>query len=229
MSQPMFKLESEMGPLVCEWMQKSGLTVKSEFSLPWGICDFVGVSLNLAHVRKRIALKQTKPIGPMRRVELLEQIPDEKTGFAVSIETLERASIREDNFRSTARDLEQLIRDRFVTATSSGEFQKRNGWVPLQKRIVAVELKLARISEAVCQAAANKAFATESYVALPWPLAYRHANRLRASVFVNAGIGILAVTDNSCRVVLKPSKLGFEAHATLQIHCVERFWRSRGS
>lgn len=226
-NQPLFKLERQMAPLVCEWMQKAGLAIKSEFSLPWGVCDFVGVSLNLAHVRRRIALKQIKPIGPIRRIELLQQIPDQESGLAIALADLESASTSGTDSPSISTDLEKLVRDHFVARNSSGHLQKRNGWMPLQKRIVAVELKLARISEAICQAAANKAFSTESYVALPWPLAHRYGNRPRASEFLNAGVGILAVAEHGCRVTLRPSAQGIDMNPILQVHCVERFWRTK--
>jgi hypothetical protein len=224
-----FKLERQMAPLVREWLQKAHLTVKSEFSLPWGICDFVGISLNLNNVRKRLSLRQTKPIGPIQRVQLLQHIPDKDTGHSISVQQLERTCMRETLSRSFRTEVDKLIADRFVSKTGSGSLQKLNGWMPLQKRIVAVELKLARVSDAICQAAANKAFATESYVALPWQLAYRHAKGARASGFLEAGVGVLAVTERGCRVVLRPSSFGIQTDPTLQIHCVERFWRSRGS
>jgi hypothetical protein len=65
------------------------------------------------------------------------------------------------------RDLRALIADRFVVVKKNGSFQKVNGWAPLHQRIVAVELKLRRISEALSQGLSNRTFATESYVALP--------------------------------------------------------------
>lgn len=229
MSEALFKFESEMAPPVREWMRRAGLTIKSEFSLPWGICDIVGVSLNHTNVRKRTRLKQTKYIGPIRRIQLLQQIPDQDTGLAIFEEELEKGYGSETASLCLRTEVERLIAGRFVSRTKSGSLQKMNGWMPLQKRIVAVELKLARVSEAICQAAANKAFATESYAALPWQLAYRHARGRHASRFLEAGVGVLAVSERGCRVALKPSARGILTDTSLQIHCVERFWRSRGS
>src|SRR5271154_5195924 len=90
MSDSSFRLEIEMAPAVREWLVNARLCVKEEFSLPWGICDFVGVSLNLRNVRKRLALKQTKPIGPLSRVDLLRQIPEQETGRTISVQELEQ-------------------------------------------------------------------------------------------------------------------------------------------
>jgi hypothetical protein len=126
-------------------------------------------------------------------------------------------------------EVEKLVADRFVLQTHTGSLQKLNGWVPLQKRIVAVELKLMRVSEALCQAASNRAFATESYVALPWEMAHRLSKGPRVPDFDAAGVGILAVAHNTCRVMLPASARGIKTDLTLQMHCVERFWRSRGS
>src|SRR5215831_16574277 len=111
----MFKLESEMGPHVCQWMQNAGLIVKSEFSLPWGICDFVGVALNLRNVRKRLRLKQTRPIGPIRRIELLQLMPDYESGQAISEEELERAYGSQIASHSFVTDVEKLLAGRFVS------------------------------------------------------------------------------------------------------------------
>jgi len=226
MSDRGFKLETEMAPAVCEWLRSARLTVKQEFSLPWGICDLVGVSLNLNNVRKRLTLKQTKAIGPLWRVDLLRQIPDQETGRTISVQELERVYGNRITSPVIATEIEKLVADRFVLQTDTGGFQKLNGWVPLQKRIVAVELKLMRVAEALCQAASNRAFATESYVALPWEMALRLSKGSRVSDFDDAGVGILAVAHDACRVMFPASAHGIKADTTLQMHCVERFWRS---
>lgn len=229
MSEQAFKLETEMAPAVSDWLRKLRLTVKEEFSLPWGICDLVGVSLNLNNVRKRLTLKQTKAIGPLWRVDLLRYIPDQETGRTISVRQLERVYGNRIPTPVVTTEIEKLVSDRFVLRTRTGSLQKLNGWVPLQKRIVAVELKLMRVSEALCQAASNRAFATESYVALPWEMARRLSRGPRVSDFNDAGVGILAVAHDACRVMLPASARGIKTDLTLQMHCVERFWRSRGS
>jgi len=38
--------------------------VKPEFSLPWGICDLVGVKLDPIKVKRRLSYGQTRPVGP---------------------------------------------------------------------------------------------------------------------------------------------------------------------
>ncbi len=228
MSDSRFKLEKDMAPAVYAWLRQSQLTVKREFSLPWGICDFVGVSLNVRNVRERLSLKQTKAIGPLWRVDLLRQIPDEKTQRTISVRQLEKAYGHRFPTHAIHTEVERLVADRFVFRTGAGSLQRLNGWEPLQKRIVAVELKLSRISDALCQAASNRVFA-ESYVALPRDMAEKLSKSKRVSDFGDAGVGILAVARNVCRVVLSPSGQGIKTDPTLQMHCVERFWRSRDS
>jgi len=123
-------------------------------------------------------------------------------------------------------EVRQLLRLKFVTSPRRGLFQKLNGWNPLHERIVAVELKLCRITEALDQASSNRAFATESYAALPAALAYRIAGNCRAAEFRKNGVGLLAVSQNSCRRLLPGSCPKGVADEVLQAHCVERFWRT---
>jgi hypothetical protein len=223
-----FELEKEMAPAVCDWLRRAHLTVKQEFSLPWGICDFVGVSLNLSHVRERLRLKQRKAIGPLWRVDLLRHIPDEKADRTISVRTLAKVYGQQIPEQVIKTEVKRLISDRFVLETRTGGLQRLNGWEPLQNRIVAIELKLTRISEALCQAASNRVFG-ESYVALPWDVAHKLSKCNRVSAFDDAGVGLLAVARNACRVVWCPSAHGIKTDPTLQMHCVERFWRSRGN
>lgn len=229
MSDITFNLESEMAQPVRDWLQRAGLTVKHEFALPWGICDLVGVSLNLTNVRKRLCLKQTNAIGPPGRIDLLSRIPDQETGRTISLRQLQRTYGHSVPDFHVTNEVEKLIADRFVLQTRTGCLQRLNGWVPLQKRIVSVELKLTRISEALCQAASNRAFATESFVAMPWDMAHRLAKGPRVSDFREAGVGIVAVDRTKCRLTLSPTANGVATDSTLQMHCVERFWRSRGN
>jgi len=45
-----------MAPPVMRWLRRNGLMVKPEFSLPWGICDLVGVKLDPIKVKRRLSL-----------------------------------------------------------------------------------------------------------------------------------------------------------------------------
>ncbi len=220
-----FALECEMSHPVRRWLKKEGLEVKDEYVLPWGICDLVALSFDQARVKQRLALRQFRPIGPPHRIDLLFQVPDAETGESIGIRQL-RKKLPMLSGEAVGHELQKLASGGFVVEHRKGSFQKLNGWVPLHNRIVAVELKLSRTSEVLGQAASHRAFASESYVAMPVENAERAAET-RFAEFYAAGVGILGVTRSACKVLLRSSASGVAVQATLQAHCVERFWRTR--
>lgn len=220
-----FAREREMARPVRSWLMSQGLQVKQEYSTPWGICDFVAASLNRTLVRKRLELRQSNAIGSLFRLALLQRIPDSRSGRSISWSRLEHLCRVPSEYLEA--ELDKLIVNRFVIRTPRGAFQKLNGWQPLHKKIIAIELKLNRVAEAIMQARANRAFATESFIALPAETAYRLARSERKHELTMAGVGIIAVSRESCTVLLRPSDCGIAADPVLQMHCVERFWRTR--
>src|SRR5690348_8769522 len=113
-----FMLECDMSEGVLRWLRRQNLSVKSEFALPWGICDFVGVQFDQAHVNKRLRLGQGRPIGPLPRVELLRHIPERESGAAVTFRELQR-SYATTFFSSTLQhELQLLIDNRFVVCNA---------------------------------------------------------------------------------------------------------------
>lgn len=163
----MFLRESEMAGSVVDWMRSTNLIVKPEFVTPWGICDFVGLSFNQSRVDQRLELRQTRAIGSITRASLMLMVPDVATGKSVNLTQLVRACSFSVSAEVVEHELERLVADHFVVCLPRGRFQKVNGWLPLQKRLVAVELKLHRVDEALRQAMSNLGFADESYVASP--------------------------------------------------------------
>lgn len=220
-----FRYESEMTKLVERWLLAQGMHIKREYPTPWGICDLVGCSLNKNKVRKRLNLGQKRPIGSQFRVLLLSFIPDAEQQTSISFSELYKQfeSFLDKSF--VENELAKLIKDKFVQEIRSDDFQKLNGWFPLHKRIVAVELKLARISEVISQAHSNLEFADESYVGLP----YDNAKNLFASrdrrQLAEKGIGIIGIHKKGIRVFLR-SKLEGNSNPVSMMHCVERFWRT---
>jgi len=83
-----FEYEHEMVEPAEAWLKAKGLMVKREFSTPWGICDLVGCSFNKHNVKKRLGLRQTKPIGSHFRVMLLSHIPDEAENRSITAHRL---------------------------------------------------------------------------------------------------------------------------------------------
>lgn len=224
-----FQREFQMVVPVERWLERQGLTVKREFVLPWGVCDLVAVAFRSRNVRKRLKLRQHEAIGPLSRVQLLAQIPDVESGSAISEADLRHQCEEWTPVSSLNLDLQRLFRDRFLTRTNDGRLQKLNGWYPLQKRLVAVELKLSRVTEALDQAASHLSFATESYVALPAVIADGLVRGDRLSPFKDAGVGLLRVEAADCRVLLRPVRSAVSRDVALEMHCAERFWRTRGN
>lgn len=207
------------------WLESKMLVVKPEFTVPWGICDFVALRFDPARVRQRLRYGQRRPIGSLLRVALLDRIPDIESERSVTVRRLESefSDIIDEN--RLAAELQRLVKDRFVRFARRDAVQKVNGWAPLHRRIVAVELKLGRIQEALAQARSHLRFADDSYVALPDQVA-RRVVATRAALFRSEGVGLLAVRRDGCAVVLRPSGRSFAADKVLQAHCAERFWRT---
>jgi len=218
-----------MAPPVMRWLRRNGLMVKPEFSLPWGICDLVGVKLDQIKVKRRLSYGQTRPVGPLQRLLILSRIPDCDSGKSIGLERLANELSHNIEVEVLLRELDTLVRNRFVKSTKRGSFQKLNGWAPLHFRIAAVELKLSRISEAIDQALSNRTFATDSHVALPRNCALRLARSDRASSLTLGGIGLLAVSHHACWELIKPSITKGTCDEIIRSHVVERFWRTRDS
>ena len=125
------------------------------------------------------------------------------------------------------QELNELERRRFVSAPRRGQLQRQNGWEPLEERLVAVELKLSRVAEALSQATSHMSFADESFVAMPRPVAKRVAESERRTDFEALGVGVLAVDQSGCEVLVKPRASVEPKKSALRMHCVERFWRTR--
>ncbi len=222
-----FDYENQMVVPAEAWLKSKGLMVKREFSTPWGICDLVGCSFNKHNVKKRLRLGQTKPIGPHFRVMLLSHIPDEAENRPITAHRLVGKLSDFFDEGQVMLGLDRLQRDRFLQRTPRGTFYKVNGWVPLHKRLIAVELKLSRITEVLHQAIGHLEFADESYVGLPMPIAKRLVATSKKTEFIRSGVGVLGIEPNKCRILLKSRTSKGNSDAVIQTHSVERFWRTR--
>lgn len=222
-----FRCEAEMAEPAERWLISQGLQVKREFSLPWGTCDLVACSLNKHKIRKRLSLRQSRPLGPPERILVLMGIPDEQEETSISPKRLARSLAGVLDGPRIAREVERLVRDRLVRKTDKGTLQRSNGWLPLHRRLVAVELKLSRVVEALNQASCHLGCVDEAYVGFPRDLARRVVRSSSRRSFAERGVGILGVTPDGCRVLLRARLRGARPDAVLQAHCTERFWRSR--
>jgi hypothetical protein len=223
----LFDAEDAMIKPVMGWMQSEGLIVKREFVTPSGICDLVGLSFRKSSVRRRRQLGQLQPIGSMTRAALLLRIPDPDAGASkwISPRRLlsDFASIPEEHVEM---HLQQLVNDGFVRRPTPNRLEKRDGWVPVHERLIAIELKLSRVEEALCQARNNLIFADESYVALPEDLAVRvAANIARWRSLAERTVGLIAVSRRRCNLIIRPRQSSV-VDPVVQFHCAEKFWRT---
>ncbi len=214
------------GP-VLRWMHSNNLIVKSEFITPWGKCDLVGLSFKKRNVAARLKLGQKRSVSSLTGSALLARIPDVETGefitFKYLVEQCAQIICEEVIFEQTQR----LIADGFVLSKGN-RLQRLNGWVPLHKQLIAVELKLNRVEEAISQARNNLIFADKSYVGLPMDLAVRlAAHGIRRMSFIDSGVGLLSVNRGKCEVLIpsikRPSP---RRNPVIQFYCVEKFWRT---
>lgn len=219
-----FGYECEMVRPAEEWLGSQGLATKKEFPTPWGICDLVGCSLNADHVQKRLSFGQRRLIGSQLACVLLSRIPDIETGRSASLRRLSSSLAEMCDEGEVAAEVDRLLGRRFVRRTPRGHLQKLNGWMLLHQRLVALELKLTRIDDALHQAICHLTFADQSYVGLPIDRAICLANSQRAAAFVREGIGLVAVGRNSCTTLIEPSPRRNYQSAALQMMCAERFW-----
>lgn len=218
-----------MATPVLEWLRRGELTVKTEFSIPWGICDMVGVRFHPCQVRLRLSYGQRQAVGPALRLHILSKIPDQESGAAVTFQRLHAESFVCLSPVRLQEELEHLVSGKFVASPCPGTYHRLNGWAPLHRRIVAVELKLSKVSQAVHQARANLAFATESYIALPMDRALRVADGRWGRAIKQIGVGLLGVSQTKCERFFRGSRIAEACDELLQAHCVERFWRTRDS
>lgn len=221
-----FSLEKDMSRYARNWLAGLGLIVKEEFYTPWGICDLVGASFISRRVRQRLSLGQRRSIGPPSRIELLNRIPESSTGKAITVKRLQREFGDTLTAKDLEKELKRLADGRFLRTIKRGHLQRLDGWFPLHKRIVALELKLSRIDDALHQARAHFRFAEESYVGFPDDLAVRVVRSNRAARFEQSGVGIVSIGVQGCNILLRSKRQKRLVDLVLQMHCIERFWRT---
>lgn len=221
---PNFDFERDMTIPATKWLTEQGLLVKREYRTPWGICDLVGLELEQARVAVRRRQGQRVPIGPPARIALLRQVPSAETGETISLTML--STVLDRAVDDVAKDANALLASGFLVQPNENVYQSRCAWVPLHRRIVAVELKVDRITNAIDQARAHRLFATESYIGLPAALAERFHGQERSQRLRAAGVGLLSVCAEGARPLVQAPQLPVaDADPVIQMHCVERFWR----
>jgi len=92
------------------------------------------------------------------------------------------------------------------------------------RRLIAIELKLTKITEAMRQASTNQSFA-ESYVAFPSTVAHKIIDKPRWEAYLRQGIGIISVTQCEVSILVDAIPCPHSGPDTLHDHIVRRFQR----
>lgn len=224
-SSPSVRLEAEMTAPVRSWLCSNGHLVREEFQTTWGRCDLVALKPDNKAVEKRLGLGQKSAIGSLARFSVLDLIPDCQTG---RVEKLEAICIELDGqmpAEKVRKNVKALVRAGFVEQRKEGELTKINGWDRIEENVVAVELKLTRVHEAIEQAKNNLAFADLSYVGFPSETAQRVLSRgdLRDRL-LDEGIGLLSVSEERVCELIKPHSGNAALNTVLRSYSAERFW-----
>lgn len=209
---------------VARWLRRARFTVRTEFQTGSGVCDVFGCKWRSSSVRARLLAGQRRPLGPLLRVAIWDAIPPKQ-------------SIREDELAerfvdicgpgAISAELDRLARDKFIRRSEGGRINRVGGWRDVGERVVAVELKLTRPTEAVRQAREYLTFADEAYVALPARMAAAAARGPKRALFTESGLGVLGVSARGVRLLLKPEerRRAHELDRVARLHAVERLWR----
>ncbi len=222
----MFESEKEMVRPVIDWLRGEGYDVRSEFYLPWGVCDLVGIEVNEGKLINRLAAHQYRPIGAMLKIQLFDLLPNFGSDASLTPIQLQKKMGMRERVEDIEHALDSLKADGFAINLSRKNYQRINGWFPLQKKIVAVELKMHRVLFAHFQANLHWMFANQSFVALPRIRADRLLESDKRKLFEDTGVGVLAVTKDNCSAVLKSRPRNNSPDRVMQAHVVERFWTS---
>lgn len=214
-----------MRPAVQAWLLSEGHLVRHEFQTDSGICDLVGCTIDPAKAQHRLELGQVRPLGNNLRVSIWCRMPEAGCRKSIKVEELVESFGGHIAKRTIQEQVDRLLRAGFVRMSRSGGLQKLNGWEPLQIELVAVEMKLQKVTEALAQAERYSLFADSSYVALPAPTAGRALSRCEDS-FESAGIGVLAVEPDGVAVLKRAHRIEDTTMAgrIARVHAVERFW-----
>jgi hypothetical protein len=216
-------LEAHLAGTVLRWLCEQGLLVQmEEFVTPWGVADVLGIRFSIDRVQARIAAGHLDPVGDAHAVQLLLSLPTGGKSRRISdvarkFEPLFGPALFE-------RAVRNLMRKKFVVQDGVS-LVRRTDWMPYHEQLVAVELKLRRVDEALAQARRHKAITAESYVGMPAVIAERVAFTERRADFEAAGVGLISVQDSACEVLIPPDFSAETVIEAQQLSAAEACWR----
>ncbi len=207
----MFKYERDMTEPARAWLHEQTRFTMIEYATPWGICDLVGCSFDSIAAMYRKRDRQATPLTPSTTLRKLWRLHVAGSG-----------GLPNANASDT---YDALWKKRMVSVDALDCARSKVRWLPLHNRLIALELKISRVSEVLRQAEGNLEMAGESWIGLPLSLAEKVVANDGYVKFGSQGIGVLGVTPSGCQVVLKarPQKPKLK-HVTEMI-VVEAFWR----
>ncbi len=217
-------LEAHLAGTVLRWLCEQGLLVQmEEFVTPWGVADVLGIRFNLDRVQARIAAGHLDPVTDTHAMQLLISLPTggkpkRISDVARKFEPLFGPALFE-------RVVRNLTRKRFIVQDGAS-LVRCTDWMPYHEQLVAVELKLRRVDEALAQARRHKAITPESYVGMPAVIAERVAFTDRRAEFEAAGVGLISVQDGVCKVLIPPSISEETVIEAQRLSAAEACWRT---
>ena len=189
----MFTAETELAAPVEQWLRQQGSScVAHEVVSEYGIPDLVaGVGLPEKLRRRR---KLASPITDPNQLALLEFCSSRRT-----VDELRKwAPIRFSSY--VVRTLEPLLQEGLLSQTAKGIKASKRVTDPFEA-LIAVELKLSATKHGFAQAMSYRLFAETSYFAVP----SRCISPLAKSRATELGIGLLAVNETGCELIVAPS------------------------
>lgn len=224
MSNSLFRFESEMKDPVTQWCLSRGFSVKNEFQTQWGVCDVVACSLDPEKVGRRGVSKKKRKLNSHLRISILLSIPAKRAKRSISFQEIWLRYKQYYDENEINQELSTLLNDGFVAQNKEGKYHRIDDSYPLHSNLVAIELKLSRISDAIIQAHNNLLFADESYVGLPIDVAREiRADSERKREIVENGIGLLGVDKDDCHVLIDAPKSAHHKNRVFQIQYSESF------
>lgn len=194
-----FTLESDLAPHVEAWLHGIGSScVGREVEVGFGIPDLVGGVGSRSSLRNR--RRQSRPILQHLQLTILDfcrlgrSEADLRGWYGGTFSELSRRALRP-------------LQERDMLGVRGGKYRTRVAPKDPFEQLVAVELKLSDVNRGLAQAHAYRAFAEESYLALP-------AHRISTEVMDRArsiGVGLLAVHLGLVEEVVEPDNY---SHAT---------------
>lgn len=228
----MFRLESEMTAPAIEWLTSQGMHWRREFATPWGPCDLVAMSFDPVALEQRRRNRQYKAIASSRRAGLIFGAAYAETSEPSVALSREHQAWRDEWLQAIADshnpDIARLIADGWVIRNESGQVTRRQPWLPLHARLVAVELKLSRVKDALRQASRHLVFATESYAAFPMTVAERvREKRERWAEYFARGVGVLGIAPGHSAILIPSQSDPMRLWLEMRWYAPELFWRDR--